>query len=416
MKKINRLNKQIAFIGSLFMLFTAQRFFPQNVPDGNDFTIPFNKCWEYKNAGIERFASDNKRILTSSSFQDIYNNENNKSIDSNNKSIDSNKKNAADFILGSDLKGDVTQISSSEGLQNWTISVGEKSSNTPFIFDRDVFIVSKEISERSGEKNLAVKKIDPATGITVWTENFYVGGEYHLLQTAQRLILIIDNLQIYSINKINGKIIDKLNLEGVSEQIIKKDNGQIYILTTDKNLFKINPETGKLKEYRQKKIDLNGSITASNFAEANKFATERILLGTDSGYVLSLDENLKQTKTLFRAGGKINDIIISEKDFIVTSNDNFLYYYSAEKGKIIWKKRLSGRIVLEPKISEGHIFASTVNQFDITIFRISDGKIVNHINFGKDSFIKDFQINNNALYVLNNDGLTKYKNSGCFLK
>lgn len=83
-------------------------------------------------------------------------------------------------------------------------------------------------------------------------------------------------------------------------------------------------------------------------------------------------------------------------------------FYSAETDKVLWKKRLSGRVILNPIIFKGLIFVTTSAEPLIYVFDRTDGSLVNQILTGDNSFIKKMEINESGLNVLTTNGLMRF--------
>lgn len=347
------------FEGFASLKITAQ---PPTSPRGD--SQPFVKCREIKNNRIDQFASDNQ------------------------------------FLILSETDGNIRQINRPDYTQNWNIQIGSKLESIPYLKKTDILLLSSNEESKTGKNQAIIRQIDSLTGVTSWITHLEPFAQFLLIQkgNTENITLISEKLNVRQIDSKNGKTLWSVDLK---EQIRTYTSSEdlLFILSTDDNLFQLRLSDGTI--ISEDKIRLKN---ISNMSYKNG----SLLLGNGKGVLYELSENSKAEKKLFRTGGKISSIINNGDDLLVVSNDNFIYYFSTEKKRVLWKKRLSGRVILKPVIFQDLIFTTTPVEPVIYIFSVTDGALINRINLDDNHFIKQMKVNESGLDVLTTAGLVKF--------
>ncbi len=298
------------------------------------------------------------------------------------------------------LMGTIRQINGPDYTQNWNIELGSKLESIPFLKKTDVLLLSSNEENKTGKNQAIIRQIDSLTGVTDWITYLEPFARFSLIQkgNAENITLISEKLNIRQIDSKNGKTLWSLDLKGQIRTYTSTED-LLFILSTDDKLFQIRLVDGTI--ISEAKIRLKNISNMS-------FKNGSLLLGTGKGVLYELSENSNTEKKLFRTGGKISSIINNGDDLLVVSDDNFIYYYSTEKEKVLWKKRLSGRVILKPVIFHDLIFTTTSVEPVINIFRRTDGALINRINLGENHIIKQIEVNESGLDVLTTTGLVKF--------
>lgn len=331
-----------------------------------DLTRPFVKCWEIKNSGINDFASDN------------------------------------DYALISKSDGNVTLINTRDKTHIWNIPIGNKINSRPFIQEDKIIILSQKTNE-SKTTETYLRLIDLKTGITNWIQPIEeTESIIPIKQNQQKSILTITkNSKILSLNTTSGKINWNRDFNNKVE-IFSINQHSIHILTKQNKLFHIELSDGTITNQKQLKTK---DISIISAAETTLYA------GNKKGTLYEVTDNSETGEKLLRTGGKISLITQTGKNILIASHDNFIHYYSLHKREITWKKRLPGRISLEPQIIQNTAITTTYAEPEIYFINLTDGTPINQINLEKDSVIRKIQTDLNGILILTNNGLLRYGSS-----
>lgn len=355
----------ILFIPALFFKgFADLKITAQDRPGPAEVRQPFVKCLEIKNGQIDDFASDNNLIVLT------------------------------------ETAGDIRLLNSSDYFQTWNIQIGNKLETIPYPHGSNILLLSYTNGNELSKQQTIIRQINSFTGITDWITHLDISGQSLLLRDAdsRNIMVVSDSLKIRQIDSKTGKIIRSIDLKGKLKNYTS-GKGSFYILTTEDKLFEISTTDGSILSETEFKSENISIIT---------FAANSLFTGDAKGGFYKLAENSKVRSRLFRTGGEISFIEPYGNDLLVVSNDNFLYYYSTEKEKVLWKKRLPGRVILKPVISGNSIFVTTSVEPVINIFKRIDGVLVNQINLGENYIIKKMTVNENGIDILTTAGLLKF--------
>ncbi len=95
--------------------------------------------------------------------------------------------------------------------------------------------------------------------------------------------------------------------------------------------------------------------------------------------------------------------------------DNFAYLISAEKGNLIWKKRLAGRISEKSLILDNYALVTTIAEPTISVVELSTGRLINKIVLEDENFVTANLIKvRNKIIVPTLKGLYAFSSSGCY--
>ncbi len=115
----------------------------------------------------------------------------------------------------------------------------------------------------------------------------------------------------------------------------------------------------------------------------------------------------------FRNGAQVSSITFTPKGLLLTSYDNFVYLVSTEKGKLIWKKRLAGRITVEPLVFDNFVAVSSLFDSEVFVLDLSNGKQVNQFSLTEESLLLNSPLLlENFLVYVTFKGLSIFSHSG----
>ena len=341
----------------------------------------------------------------------------------------------ANYLLVSTFGGVIKSLNSESGEKRWETDLGGEIVSTPYIDGENVYIVSKpkenqnevpsnnEISTDGNENNIIVRSLSISSGVTVWQTNLKtdLNPEQVFIYIHKSTTLIADkNGNLYSIYKNDG-IFNWQKTLGVKLSAPPYFYADKAILgTIDKQLIILNLGEGKT----YKKLELPVIPTAISFNSND----ETLIVGDQKGIVSSIKiekigfeiskkEKKKKTKYAswkFRLGAEVSDISFTPRGLLITSLDNFAYLISAEKGDLIWKKRLAGRISEKSLVLDNYALITTIAEPTISVFGVSTGRLINKIILEDENFVTANPIKvQNKIIVPTSRGLYAFSPNEC---
>lgn len=157
-------------------------------------------------------------------------------------------------------------------------------------------------------------------------------------------------------------------------------------------------------------IKADAAITATTLAGA-----DTAFIGDERGNVSKINLPSGQTAWSFKTGGGVNFLRVVDGSLFVASNDNFFYRISADSGRVIWRKRMPGRIIIPPLILADHVFLPVVGENSVIVAEIDKGKSVGRMMLGNERFPSSaiFATSNGRLAVPAGSGLSVFSNGDC---
>ncbi len=273
--------------------------------------------------------------------------------------------------------------------------------NSSFIVDqidyKTLYFVTKLTSS-------TIWALNAETGITKWQMIIpsSLTGEIFLSLYQNALIVISRDGKVLSIDKSIGTInwIKSLNFVITSNPTFFED--QVLLSTADNKIFQIRLTDGKI-------FPLVDTPSVPNILLA---LSKKEFVWTDKFGRFFFRDKLK-----FRAGAEISNINVAPKGILVASNDNFLYFLSTDKQKILWRKKFAGRIFPKPLVVGNWAIVAVTGETELLIVDLANGNLINSLAIGEGNFFTDnFFIAFNKLYAPTIKGLfySAYANAVCF--
>jgi len=313
-----------------------------------DLTKPFKKCWDYgtKTGLSQIIASDNDRQL----------------IISNNEFS-------------------IISINPSTRLENWK---SESAGKPETILSKDVdslyFITV--IDTEKGEKSVTLNSISLKTGITRWRKKLPAAGSKVDFTDSKTLLFFSDSSgNLCAFRKNDGNLVWRKNISKPILSLSSTSTEKLRALTRD-SLIQIISETGETeKESRFNGEELKNSLFDGDF----------LLAGYSTGEVFKLEagssgKSENQIVWKIKAGGSISSLNEVLQGVLVTSLDNFIYLFSNEKGNLKWKRRVSGRININPLVTERYAVVVSSAGSSAAVIDLQDGKVVNQIEIDVENY------------------------------
>lgn len=328
-----------------------------------DWTKPLEKCWNIDEK-VRAIASDNNK--------DIY-------------------------LLNS--AGVIKKISPSNSSSVWETSVRI----TNFL---KLFVLTDSINiSLSDEKFILLSK---KTGLYKKPNSFIKSG--HIIAKSESFLLFrdLEENKLFLVDKRTNRRLWTKQINFVPNKIEFLSEDTITIV--NRNILKVfSVENGS------RRLEIKHSSAISQILEFDK---ETIFFGDSIGRLFQIRKRVNSVygnpMLKLRAGGRITHILGISDKILVTSTDNFLYYLSGREGKLIWKKRLSGRMKTKPIVVESILLVSPLGSRKIFIINSANGETINQFNFPEEQFLLSTPLFiNNSLFLPLSDGFYRYAFGSC---
>jgi len=107
--------------------------------------------------------------------------------------------------------------------------------------------------------------------------------------------------------------------------------------------------------------------------------------GSGDGNVYAFDEIRSKVRWQRRTGAAVQAVTLVENGVLASSLDNFVYLLSLNKGALIWRQQLPGRISSRPvTAADGALFTPFSTDTAI-VLNLRDGKPANRLSLGEEN-------------------------------
>ncbi len=225
----------------------------------------------------------------------------------------------------------VSAISIATGTRMWSTELGGEIASNLAADAAGLFVVTDSVSTDAAKpKESTLRILSKETGITSKKIPLAAADSFKIGVDGGNVIVIAQTGEVYAFDAITAEAKWTRKPTGGVTGDSFVGGGSIVIGTTDGQILRIASATGE--------IDLTVK-SAERPTAVRSTADRRIVYGDARGNVVAVDAGWK-----FRAGAQISGIYEVNGALLVTSFDNFIYYFNPDNGGVIWKKRMGGRI------------------------------------------------------------------------
>ncbi|HEX9962976.1 MAG TPA: PQQ-binding-like beta-propeller repeat protein [Pyrinomonadaceae bacterium] len=317
---------------------------PAQTAPANGWDVPFQKCWEFETVRMSAFPplGDNLQTI---------------------------------FLTLDD--GTLTALEATGGKILWRSQFGGEIVSNAFFEDRKLYLVNKIIDENHTE--FVIRSVSASTGLTLWQKNLTLNDSSRIFVSANNtsIILVSETGQILFIDKTSGAENRRKELQTEITAAPFLFENKIFIGTVENKIEAFSEDGGESFPA----LNLRNSPSGNFFV-----STSTAVVGDRGGSVSAFRTGDRKLLWKARTGAQIVDITEVSGNFLVSSNDGFVYLLAAKTGDRIWKRRLPGRLIGKPLVYNNFALLQTVDGTAALILDLNNGKLVNQILFNENVF------------------------------
>jgi outer membrane protein assembly factor BamB len=294
----------------------------------------FIKCWEYQAAPdlTVNAVADNASVY----FFDT-----------------ENKLNGVDLISGAKI---------------WSTELGGDIVSNLFLADESIFVVTSSAVTAGIEPKAVIWSISRQTGITEWRTEISRSPSAWLGASSGNILVIGSDGVVSALGSAHGELIWRKEIgANVSSDPYFDDTGA-SMGTSNKQVVSLGIRDGRTEVLWKSEH----TPTAVYFNSRS-----RLLIGDERGNLFSIPVG-SDPSWRFKKGARISRVLSNGVDYLLISNDNFVYNMS-RGGDVRWKRRLPGRVAGAPLALGETLAVSIVGAGDVYLLDLDDGKISNRI-------------------------------------
>lgn len=225
----------------------------------------------------------------------------------------------------------VSAISISTGTRLWSTELGGEIASNLAADAAGLFVVTDSVSTDAAKpKESTLRILSKETGITSKKIPLAAADSFRIGIDAGLVIVIAQTGEVYAFDAVTAEAKWTRKPTGGVTGDSFIGGGSIVIGTTDGQILRMASATG----------EINLTVKSPEKPTVvRSLANGNIVYGDARGNIVSVDAGWK-----FKAGAQVSGIYEVNGSVLVTSFDNFVYYFNPTNGGVIWKKRMAGRI------------------------------------------------------------------------
>ncbi len=226
------------------------------------------------------------------------------------------------------------------------------------------YVFFSEVNPTNEKKYIHL--IDIYSGLSIWGKEIPKDSSVYLYSNENKVL-------------VKGKNKDKIFFNLQTGQKIFIDNAlstYFEIFSLDRGFFPNLYEQTETFAF-QGKIIRNFEFMKQKLQALIPYKSNSFFWTTDGNHLGFYNFTLEKIIWKRKIGGRISEIRISEEIIYVSSYDNFIYLFSVTEGKLLLKRRLDGRVTNSTEIYDNRLAVSAYNSNSIAIINIKKTMVEN---------------------------------------
>jgi outer membrane protein assembly factor BamB len=274
--------------------------------------------------------------------------------------------------------GLLVALRATDGQLRWKADAGGEFSAAPVTDDRNVYAATqyREVAGEPSAIHGTLRALGKETGITSWMRTLPAPLRGSLVAGSNALFAGAADGRVYAFDKRTGLTL-WINQYAESFAGQPAVSGNLLYLGSDGGtLLVLNQATGRLAWHYRTRGPIKGPIAIANGV---------VYFGSGDGYVYALSELRARLLWRRRTGAAVQAVVTVDNGLLAASLDNFAYLLSLNKGSLIWRRLLPGRISAQPFTAQDGALFTPLSTDSAIVLALRDGKPVNTLPMGEDN-------------------------------
>lgn len=298
--------------------------------------------------------------------------------------------------------GHLQAIDAKTGETVWATELGGTTDSPILVGKRSLIVISAGAGSNPTNPGVSViRSISATTGITNWRTELPFAESYFAGVTDLGVIVVTSRLSVISFNEIDGSVSWRATLEGTLSADPEIHARQITIATANNKLEVFDAADGG----RLHSLGLKSSPNILRVASG-----PAAIVTDEKGGVASINLDNSRQNWKFKAGGKVTEIQKVNGKLLIASADNFVYLISDDTGKVVWKRRLPGRIASFGSIDPETVAVTVIGERTAYLINADNGKFTDQIVISPDDefLLIPIRANGSSIIVATTNGISGY--------
>jgi len=272
--------------------------------------------------------------------------------------------------------GRLIALNVSDGKLLWKAEAGGEFSASPTTDERSVYAATRYSEPAQGHVHGTLRALSKTTGVTLWMRTLSGQLAGSLVAGENALFGGSADGRIYAFDKHTGLTlwINQYSESFSSEPLLA--GRLVYFGSAAGNLLALEQATGKVVWQYRTRGAIQGPIAVANGV---------VYFGSGDGYVYAFSE--LRTKLLWRrrTGAAVQAVAVVDNGLLAASLDNFAYLLTLNKGALIWRRQLPGRIPARPVTAPDGALFTPLSTDSAIVLSLHDGKPANTLPLGEEN-------------------------------
>ena len=299
--------------------------------------------------------------------------------------------------------GVLMALNAADGKLNWKAEAGGTFSTVPVADDRSVFIAQRYGEPSQEFKGGTLRALSKTTGVTLWMRTLPIAMTTGLAVDSVALFGASADGNIYAFDKRTGLVLwsTQYQEEFSAQPTVAGDH--VYFGSKTGTIRALNVRTGEIAwQYKAA-----GAIQGIPAIFENV-----VYFGSGDGNVYAYSETDKKLLWHRRTGAAVQAVTIVPNGVLAASLDNFAYLLSLNKGSLVWRRQLPGRISARPITSADGALFTPFSTDQAIVLNLRDGKTANTLPLGEENSSSAAPVSvNNLILITIPHGLLAFSNA-----
>ena len=265
--------------------------------------------------------------------------------------------------------GTIVALTARDGQLFWRYDMGGELSASPIADETAIYVATETTGPNTEPKRSggALRALSREAGVTQWMTPLVTPLRGAIATGGGKVFAGGSDGRAYAFDKHTGGVLWSIPFSSpfAGQPVLK--SGRVYFGSEDGNLLALEETTGRLLWRYRTKGAVRGPVAVDN---------ENVYFGSGDGYVYAVTADKGRLKWRKRTGAGVEAVAFAGDMLLVASLDNFAYLLN-DKGAMLWKRQLPGRISSQSLIVEEAALFTPLSSSAGVVLSLKDGKQVN---------------------------------------
>lgn len=249
----------------------------------------------------------------------------------------------------------------------WRLELGGEFSSDLLLVGSGLIVVTNSAKGANGAQDAStIRLISKESGVAVWSAKLPFSESYFLGRLNGGIAAVSRQGSITLLDIASGQTKWQAGPHGAVSARPAFSAARMAFGTAEKQVVSVSARDGELVQ----RFSVDFVPTSISFSKNGG-----LLVGDARGNLAMLGPQDSKPIWKFKSGAGVSSVIETDDGVLLTSLDNFVYFVSDYNGDVIWKRRLSGRVVEGGLILNGYLVVLIYGDSAGYVLDLENGKV-----------------------------------------